>query len=146
MSAFADCSVVISAIVVSDGRWCFGLREIVGVDHERVVTGGGKSRTKLLQFKAILTFVGNLRRSLCGTYDAFDFAKYAHCYLAEDQCRFNLRSILALMLRAACLSNPYKRTLFVWLRLIANQVCGYQRGSCPDHAAPRNAPQRAVIV
>ena len=45
-----------------------------------------------------------------GTHHAFDFAKYAHRYLAEAQYRFNrrfnLRSILARLLRAASLTNP----------------------------------------
>lgn len=58
----------------------------------------------------INTFLGNLKRSLGGTYHAFDFAKYAHRYLAEAQYRFNrrfnLRSILPRLLRAACLSTP----------------------------------------
>ena len=58
----------------------------------------------------INTFLGNLKRSLSGTYHAFDFAKYAHRYLAEAQYRFNrrfnLRSILPRLLRAACLSIP----------------------------------------
>ena len=84
--------------------------QIVGADHERVVTGGGKASAKLPQFKAINTLLGNLKRSLGGTYHAFDFAKYAHRYLAEAQYRFNrrfnLRSILARLLRAACLSTP----------------------------------------
>ena len=65
---------------------------------------------KLPQFRAINTFLGNLKRSLSGTYHAFDFAKYAHRYLAEAQYRFNrrfnLRSILARLLRAACLTTP----------------------------------------
>ena len=59
---------------------------------------------------AINTYPGNLKRSLSGTYYAVDFAKYAHRYLAEAQYRFNrrfnLRSILARLLRAACLSSP----------------------------------------
>jgi len=53
---------------------------------------------------------GNLKRSLSGTYHACDFAKYAHRYLAKAQYRFNrrfnLRSILASLLRAACHSTP----------------------------------------
>ena len=52
----------------------------------------------------------HLKRSLGGTYHAFDFAKHAHRYLAEAQYRFNrrfnLRSILARLLRAACLTTP----------------------------------------
>ena len=78
--------------------------------HLGVCTGGGKASTKLPQFKAVNTFLGNLKRSLGGTYHAFDFAKYAHRYLAEAQYRFNhrfnLRSILARLVRAACLTNP----------------------------------------
>ena len=86
------------------------LVKIVGAEHERVVTGGGKASVGLPQFRAVNTFLGNLKRSLGGTYHAFDFAKYAHRYLAEAQYRFNrrfnLRSILARLLRAACLAIP----------------------------------------
>jgi hypothetical protein len=103
-------SIAPSATVNSDGLWCFGAVQIVGAEHERVVTGGGKASTKLPQFKAIDTFLGNLKRSLSGTYHAFDFAKYAHRYLAEAQHqfnrRFNLRFIFARLLRAACHSTP----------------------------------------
>jgi len=110
VAVFAARSIAPSATVVSDGLWCFGAVQIVGADHERVVTGGGKASTKLPQFKAINIFLGNLKRSLSGTYHAFDFAKYAHRYLAEAQYRFNrrfdLHSILARLLRAACLSTP----------------------------------------
>jgi len=70
----------------------------------------GNASTRLPQFKAVNTFLGNLKRSLGGTYHAFDFAKYAHRYLAEAQYRFNrrfnLRSILARLLCAACLTTP----------------------------------------
>jgi hypothetical protein len=107
---FAACSIAPSARVVSDGLWCFGAVQMVGAEHERVVTGGGKASARLPQFRAINTFLGNLKRSLGGTYHAFDFAKYAHRYLAEAQYRFNrrfdLRSIFARLLRAACLTNP----------------------------------------
>ena len=62
------------------------------------------------QFRAVNTFLGNLKRSLGGTYHAFDFAKYAHRYLAEAQYRFNRRfdlsSILQRLLRAAVLTPP----------------------------------------
>lgn len=110
MAMFAASSIAPSATVVSDGLWCFGGVQIVGAEHERVVTGGGKASTRLPQFKAVNTFLGNLKRALGGTYHAFDFAKYAHRYLAEAQYRFNRRfnlaSILARLLRAACLTSP----------------------------------------
>lgn len=75
-----------------------------------VVTCGGKASSKLPRFKAVNTYPGNLKRSLSGTYHAFDFAKYAYRYLPEAQYRFNRRfnlaSILARLLRAACLTSP----------------------------------------
>ena len=110
VAVFAARSIAPSATVISDGLWCFGAVQIVGAEHERVVTGGGKASAGLPQFRAVNTFLGNLKRSLSGTYHAFDFAKYAHRYLAEAQYRFNrrfdLRSILARLLRAACLTIP----------------------------------------
>jgi hypothetical protein len=109
MVMFAASSIAPSATVVSDGLWCFGGVQIVGAEHERIVTGGGKASTRLPQFKAVNTFLGNLKRALGGTYHAFDFAKYAHRYLAEAQYRFNrrfnLHSILPRLLRAACLTT-----------------------------------------
>jgi hypothetical protein len=65
---------------------------------------------KLPQFKAVNTLLGNLKTALSGTYHAFNFAKYAHSYLAELQYRFNRRfdlaSILARLLRAASCTPP----------------------------------------
>ena len=110
VAIFAARSIAPTATVISDGLWCFGAVQIVGAEHERVVTGGGKGSVRLPQFRAVNTFLGNLKRSLGGTYHAFDFAKYAHRYLAEAQYRFNrrfnLHSILARLLRAACLTIP----------------------------------------
>ena len=110
VAVFAARSIAPSATVVSDGLWCFGAVQIVGAAHERVVTGGGKASSELPQFRAVNTVLGNLKRALGGTYHAFDFAKYAHRYLAEAQYRFNrrfnLRSILLRLLRAASLTTP----------------------------------------
>jgi hypothetical protein len=64
----------------------------------------------LPQFWAINTVVGNLKTAFAGTYHAFGFAKYAHRYLAQVQFlfnhRFDLRAILATLIRAACLTTP----------------------------------------
>jgi transposase-like protein len=110
VAIFAARSIAPTAIVVSDGLWCFGAVQSVGAQHQRLVTGGGKGSVRLPQLRAVNTFLGNLKRSLGGTYHAFDFAKYAHRYLAEAQYRFNRRfnlsSILARLLRAACLTIP----------------------------------------
>ncbi len=45
------------------------------------------------------TFLGNLKTAYSGTYHAFDFAKYAHRYLAEVQYRFNRRFDLSSILK-----------------------------------------------
>jgi ribosomal protein L37AE/L43A len=110
VAVFAAKSLATSAIVLSDGLWCFRGVTLIGAQHQRTVTGGGKAGAKLPQFKAINTLLGNLKTALTGTYHAFDFAKYAHRYLAEAQYRFNRRfnlaSILARLLRAAVLTPP----------------------------------------
>lgn len=102
-AVFAARSIAPSAIVVSDGLWCFG------TEYQRVVAGGGKASTGLPQFRAVNTFPGNLKHALAGTYHAFDFVMYVHRYLAEAQYRFNrrfnLRSILVRLLHAACLTT-----------------------------------------
>lgn len=110
VAAFAAQSLAPTAYVISDGLWCFGAVTTVGATHERVVTGGGAASTKLPQFKAINTLLGNLKTALAGTYHAFRFAKYGHRYLAEVQYRFNRRfdlaAILARLLRAAAVAPP----------------------------------------
>jgi ribosomal protein L37AE/L43A len=110
VAIWAARSLATSAHVIADGLWCFRAVKIIGAEHEPTVTGGGKASTELPQFKAINTLLGNLKTALSGTYHAFNFAKYAHRYLAEFQYRFNRRfdlaAILARLLRAAALAPP----------------------------------------
>jgi hypothetical protein len=110
VAAFAAKSLATSATVVTDGLWCFLGVKIIGAEHQRIVSGGGAASTKLPQFKAINSLLGNLKTALAGTYHAFNFAKYAHRYLAEAQYRFNRRfnlaSILPRLLRAASVTSP----------------------------------------
>ena len=98
VAAWAAKSLATSATVVSDGLWCFRAVKLIGAEHAPTVTGGGAASTKLPQFKAGNTLLGNLKTALAGTYHAFDFAKYAHRYLAEVQYRFNRRFNLASIL------------------------------------------------
>jgi ribosomal protein L37AE/L43A len=104
IALFAAQHLAPSATVVSDGLWCFRATTIVGAEHKRIVTGGGKASVKLPQFKALNTLLGNLKSAISGTYHAFDFIKYAHRYLAEFQYRFNrrfnMRSIFSRLLVA----------------------------------------------
>ena len=91
VGAFAATHIAPTATVISDGLWCFRATALVGAEHQRVVTGGGKASVERPEFKAINTLLGNLKTAITGTYHAFDFAKYAHRYLAEFQFRFNRR-------------------------------------------------------
>jgi len=110
MAAFAASHIAPSATVVTDGLQCFGAVTLVGADHERIVTGGRKASMALPQFKWINTLLGNLKTAITGTYHAFDFAKYAHRYLAEFQFRFNhrfnMRTILSHLLTALVAAPP----------------------------------------
>lgn len=114
VAAFAAKSLAPSAAVVSDGLWCFRGVKLIGAEHQPIVTGGGKASARMPQFKAVNTLLSNLKSALSGTYHAFDFAKYAHRYLAEVQYRFNRRfnlgSILVRLLRAACTTLPWPST------------------------------------
>ena len=110
MKGFAARSLVLPLTLVSDGLACFNVASSIGAVHDRTVTGGGAACAKLPQFMAINTVLGNLKRALGGTYHAFDFAKYAHRYLAEAQYRFNRRfdlsTILPRLVRAAVTTSP----------------------------------------
>jgi len=100
-----------TAVVVSDGLGCFQAVTSCGAAHERTVTGGGAASVKLDKFKAVNTLLGNLKTAFSGTYHAFDFAKYAHRYLAEVQYRFNRRfdlsAILGRLLLASVTTTPH---------------------------------------
>lgn len=96
---------------VSDGLPAFrALRKEVD-SHLAIVTGSGRASAEHPQFKWVNIMLGNLKTSINGTYHAFKFAKYAPRYLADFQYRFNrrynLRSILPRLLRAAATTAPW---------------------------------------
>jgi len=115
IAQWAKKSLSASARVVSDGLWCFQAVTASGAAHERTVTGGGAASAKMEKFQAVNTFLGNLKTAYSGTYHAFDFAKYAHRYLAEAQYRFNRRfdlsAILTRLLRASSVTSPHPERL-----------------------------------
>jgi ribosomal protein L37AE/L43A len=108
-------SMALPLTVVSDGLGCFTVTAGLGAVHDRTVTGGGKASMELEQFRAVNTVLGNLKTALTGTYHAVKFAKYAPRYLAEVQYRFNrrydLRSILGRLVRAAALTLPHRESV-----------------------------------
>jgi transposase-like protein len=110
IKAFAAASLAAPATLVSDGLGCFTVVQGTAILHEPHVTGGGAASAKHPSFLAVNTVLGNLKTALAGTYHAFDFNKYAHRYLAQVQYlfnrRFDLRSILVRVARAACATKP----------------------------------------
>lgn len=107
---FAERSLSAPATLVTDGLGCFTAVRAQGILHEQHVTGGGSACAKHPSFLAVNTVLGNLKTALAGTYHAFGFEKYAHRYLGQVQYlfnrRFDLRSILARLARAACQTKP----------------------------------------
>lgn len=107
---WANQALAESARVVSDGLNCF--RALAGnvAEHQAIVVGSGRQAVGHAAFRQVNTVLGNLKTAIAGTYHAFDFDKYAHRYLAEVQYRFNrrfdLKSILSRLLRAAALTRP----------------------------------------
>ncbi len=108
--AFAEKSLAAPATLVSDGLGCFEAVHGTGILHQPHITGGGAASAKHPAFAAVNTALGNLKTSLAGTYHAFGFKKYAHRYLGQVQYlfnrRFNLRTILERLARAACHATP----------------------------------------
>ena len=111
IDAFAAKSLAAPAALVSDGLGCFTAVRGSAILHEQHVTGGGASSVTHPEFRAVNTILGNLKTAFAGTYHSFGFAKYAHRYLAQVQYlfnrRFNLRTILSRLVRAACSTTPH---------------------------------------
>jgi hypothetical protein len=134
VGAFAAKSLAPSATVVSGGLWCFRGVTLIGAEHQPTVTGGGAACVKLPQFNAINTLLG-------GTYRAFDFAKYAHRYLAGPvpiQSPLRSRLHLASLLRAACGTSPRPAQF-----IRAAEIC---RQSGRPMAAMRCKPDAASLA
>lgn len=110
MEVWATKSLAASARVMSDGLNCF--KAIAGevASHTPVVVGSGRQAVVHPEFRRVNTVLSNLKTAISGTYHAFKFAKYAERYLAEVQYRFNrrfdLKSILVRLVRAAALTRP----------------------------------------
>ncbi len=67
VAEFAARSRAPSTCVISDRLWCFGAVQMIGADHQRVVTSGREASTALPHFRAIYSFLGILERYLGGT-------------------------------------------------------------------------------
>jgi ribosomal protein L37AE/L43A len=100
-----------STHVVSDGLSSFVGVQQAGCTHEPIPHGTGKQSAQHPRFIWVNTLLGNLKRSLAGTYHAFKARKYGQRYLAEFQYRFNHRFDLPAMIpsltRAACRADVW---------------------------------------
>jgi transposase-like protein len=107
---WAKQALAASARVVSDALNCFRALSGHVALHQPIVVGAGRQAVEHPEFLRVNTVLGNLKTAISGTYHAFNFAKYADRYLAEVQYRFNrrfdLKSILGRLLRAAALTRP----------------------------------------
>lgn len=83
-----------SCKVVSDGLSCFTAVTQIGCEHVAIVTGGGPDCVKHEEFTWVNTIIGNVKRSLNGTYHNVT-GKHLPRYLAEFSYRFNRRFNLA---------------------------------------------------
>ena len=83
---WASAALVPGTAVTSDGLACFAALTNAGCLHSPIVVGQRKPRD-LPEF----TVLGNLKTSLAGAFLSFDYANYAHAYLAAFAYRFNRR-------------------------------------------------------
>ena len=97
------------SLVFTDGLSGFKGMSDAGVSHKAVVTGGGHESMKIPVFTWVNIMLGNVKRSLHGTYHAVS-QKHLPRYLAEFCFRFNRRFNMGLMIgslaRAAVNSKP----------------------------------------
>ena len=95
---------------------CFKGLEAAGCEHKPHVTGGGKQGCETPGLVWANTILGNVKRSLDGTYHACAPHYWAR-YLAEFQYRFNRRYELAALprrlLKAAATTLPLPRPILL---------------------------------
>lgn len=110
LEAWASKALVSSAQVLADGLDCVRASPTPSPATNRPTSARGLRPSSILSFATSTPCSGSSRRRIAGTYHAFEFAKYGDRYLAEVRYRFNrrfdLRAILARLLRAAATTPP----------------------------------------
>lgn len=77
---------------ITDGLIGFEGLEDSGFPHKVVITGGGPESVQIADFKWVNTIIGNVKRSLHGTFHSIS-KKHFERYLAQFCYRFNRRFI-----------------------------------------------------
>lgn len=85
------------SVVTSDGLACFNGIQDAACEHWYVITGSGPASVKTPEMHWVNTLLGNVKRSIHGTYHAVS-SKHLPRYLAEFSYRFNRRFALGEML------------------------------------------------
>jgi transposase-like protein len=97
------------SFVYSDGLACFSAVLENGCHHYSIVTGGGPHSVNREEFEWVNTMIGNVKRSINGTYHAIN-PRHLPRYLAEFCYRFNrrfdLQSMMPRFLFAAAHTPP----------------------------------------
>ena len=106
IAAWARCHLEPGTVVLSDALGCFGAVRHAGCFHQPFVTGSGPASARHPALTWVNTILGNIKRSLHGTYHHLSF-KHLPRYLAEFSYRFN---------RRFSLSEMFPRLAFVALR------------------------------
>lgn len=99
------------AEVYSDGLGAFRAAVDRGHAHTVIDAGGGRAATEAAGARWVNLVMGNVKRSLDGTYHAFRFFKYAERYLGEAMYRFTrrfqLKAMVPRLLVAAARCKPW---------------------------------------
>jgi hypothetical protein len=111
IEAWADKALAASARVIADSLNCFTVFRDNVADYQAIAAGSGRQwEVTHPDFRRVNTVLSDLKAAISDTYHHFNFAKYADRYLAEVQYRFNrrfdLKSILVRLVRAATLIRP----------------------------------------
>ena len=98
-----------NSLVLTDGMPGFKGIKHAGIFHKSIVTGGGYESVTIEAFKWVNTMLGNVKRSLHGSYHSIS-QKHIPRYLAEFCFRFNRRffmpAMIPILVRAAVSSKP----------------------------------------
>ena len=119
IAAWARCHLEPGTVVVSDALGCFGAVKHAGCIHQPFVTGSGPQSAQHPALTWVNTILGNVKRSLHGTYHHFN-SKHLPRYLAEFSYRFSRRFSLREMLPAShsstCERRPCRTECSSWPR------------------------------
>ncbi|MBK9495462.1 MAG: IS1595 family transposase [Aquimonas sp.] len=109
LATWGERHLTADAEVFTDGLAAFNALCDAGHPHTVLVADSRRGACNQPRSRWVNTLLGNVKRSLDGTYHAICFTKYAHRYLAEAAWRFNHRFNLAAILRHAVYTHIHAK-------------------------------------